>query len=229
MGITRSVKPDMMSLMRLFAILLSAAAMLSAQNSTVPIDNDRVRVTAIKQDPHINIPLHDHKLNRVMIYLDPGKQDLDYQGKKVHLVWKAGETKWSQASGMHTGEIISDNPVRVVEVELKKPGTSAKSTPVALDPLKILPKYYKLEYENDQVRVFRVKVGPHQALPLHEHARNRVTVFLTDHNFRVTPENGKVETQTHKVGDVTWGEPAKHKEENLSDKPFEVLVVELKS
>ena len=41
--------------------------------------------------------------------------------------------------------------------------------------------------------------------------------------------DGKVETPQHKAGDVSWGPPAKHKEENLSDKPFEVLVVELKS
>jgi len=30
------------------------------------------------------------------------------------------------------------------------------------------------------------------------------------------------------AGEVTWGGPAKHIEENLSDKPFEVLVVEFK-
>jgi len=27
---------------------------------------------------------------------------------------------------------------------------------------------------------------------------------------------------------VSWGGPAKHEEENLSDKPFEAVVVELK-
>jgi hypothetical protein len=33
----------------------------------------------------------------------------------------------------------------------------------------------------------------------------------------------------HKAGEVSWGTPTKHKEENLSDKPFEVVVVELKN
>jgi hypothetical protein len=33
----------------------------------------------------------------------------------------------------------------------------------------------------------------------------------------------------HKAGDVSWGTPLKHKEENQSDRAFEVLVVELKS
>ena len=216
-----------MSVMRLIAILLSAAATLAAQNSTTPIENDQVRVIVVKEDPHIKTRLHDHKVNRVMIYLDAGKQDFDYEGKKSTLVLKAGEPKWSPASGMHVAEVISANPVRIVEVELKKPGTPQPA--VALDPLKTLPKHYKLEFENDQVRVFRVKIGPHVALPLHEHARNRVLVCLTDQNFRVTTEDGKVVTQTHKAGDVSWGAPTRHKEENLSDTPFEALVVEPKS
>ena len=38
-----------------------------------------------------------------------------------------------------------------------------------------------------------------------------------------------LESVQHKAGEVSWGGPTKHKEENLSDKPFEALVVELKS
>jgi len=66
-------------------------------------------------------------------------------------------------------------------------------------------------------------------VPMHEHSLNRVVVYITDQNFRVTTPDGKAETVQHKAGDVSWGGPTKHKEENLSDKPFEVLVVELKS
>ena len=38
-----------------------------------------------------------------------------------------------------------------------------------MDPLKIDSKHYKLEFENDQVRVFRVHIGPHESTPMHEH------------------------------------------------------------
>jgi quercetin dioxygenase-like cupin family protein len=218
----------MMSLMRLFAILFAAAATLAAQNST-PIENDQVRVVVVKEEPHIKTRLHDHKVNRVMIYLDSGKQDFDYEGKRSTLVLKAGEPKWSPASGMHTAELTSANSMRIVEVELKKPAPSGKTAPVALDPLKTLPKYYKLEFENDQVRVFRVKIPGHASVPLHEHASNRVLVCITGQNFRVTTEDGKVVTQTHKAGEVSWGAPTRHKEENLNAEPFEALVVEPKS
>jgi hypothetical protein len=63
---------------------------------------------------------------------------------------------------------------------------------------------------------------------MHEHVLNRVVTYLTDQNFRVTTAEGRADSVTHKAGNVSWGGPAKHKEENLGDKPFEALVVELK-
>jgi uncharacterized RmlC-like cupin family protein len=211
----------------LVPVLAAAAA---AQSNRTPIDNEQVKVLQVRQEPHQKTRLHQHQVNRVMIYLQPGRQDINYQdGKQVKLSWKAGEAKWSPASGMHTAEITSDNPVSIVEVELKKPGGSAKHAASPLDPVKVDPKHYRVELDNDQVRVLRVKIGPHETAPLHEHALNRVVTYITDQNFRVTPEGGSAEVMTHKAGDVSWGGPAKHKEENLSDQPFEVVVVELKN
>ena len=209
--------------------LLAAAAAFSAETTT-PLDNDQVKVLKVTQDPHVKTRLHQHTINRVMIYLQAGRQTFEPQGgTKVMMDWKPGEAKWSPAGGMHTAEITSDKPVTIVEVELKKPGSSAKAPSSPLDPVKLDPKSYKVELENDQVRVLRVKIGPHKTVPLHEHMLNRVVVYITDQNFRVTTPDGKAEAVQHKAGDVSWGGPTKHKEENLSDKPFEVVVVELKS
>jgi len=36
-------------------------------------------------------------------------------------------------------------------------------------------------------------------------------------------------TAQHKAGDVTWGGPVKHREENLRDGTFEAIVVEFKN
>jgi quercetin dioxygenase-like cupin family protein len=218
----------MMSLMRMIPFLLAAAAAFSAETTT-PIDNDQVKVLKVTQDPHVKTRLHQHSINRVMIYLQAGRQTIEPQGgQKAMLDWKPGEAKWSPAGGMHIAEITSDKPVTIVEVELKKPGASTKAPASPLDPLKVDPKSYKVELENDQVRVLRVKIGPKKGVPMHEHSLNRVVVYITDQNFRVTTPDGKAETVQHKAGDVSWGGPTKHKEENLSDKPFEVLVVELK-
>ena len=76
--------------------------------------------------------------------------------------------------------------------------------------------------------MFRVKLGPKESIPLHEHALNRVVTYLTSQKVKVTTPDGKSELSEHQAGDVSWGRPAKHAEENLSDSPLQVLVVELK-
>jgi hypothetical protein len=50
---------------------------------------------------------------------------------------------------------------------------------MAQDPVKVDPKHYKVEFENDQVRVLRVHLGPKESIPLHEHPQCVLT-FLTD-------------------------------------------------
>src|ERR1700693_5171485 len=47
----------------------------------------------------------------------------------------------------------------------------------AQDPLKISPQAYKLELENEWVKVERVHYGPHEKIPAHDHPQ-RATVFV---------------------------------------------------
>jgi quercetin dioxygenase-like cupin family protein len=212
------------------ALLAGVQAALFAQGSQTPIENDQVRVLQVTDQPHAKAPMHEHKLNRVMIYLTPGRQSITPQGGKANVMeLKAGDVKWSEAGGMHVSEVTSDTPLRIVEVEIKKPGDPGKSAKAPLDPLTVDPTDYKLEFENSQVRVTRVKFAAHRVVPVHEHMLNRVVVYLTDQNARMTTPDGKVDNAQHKAGDASWGVPVKHKEENLQDKPFEAVVVELKN
>jgi uncharacterized RmlC-like cupin family protein len=173
---------------------------------------------------------HEHKMNRVMIYLQPGRQRFEYQDARKPAVfdWKEGEVTWSPADGMHSPEVISNDAFNIVEVELKTPSTG-KAIASSLDPVKRDPKHYKVEFENAQVRVLRVTIEAHGVAPMHEHSLNRVTVYLTDQEFRTKDSDGKAGIVKHKAGDVVWGTPATHMEENLSGNQFEVVAVELKS
>jgi quercetin dioxygenase-like cupin family protein len=194
------------------------------------IDNDQVRVVKVTDQPHQKGAPHEHKSNRVMVYLQGGSQTITPQGGKPQLMrWKAGEVKWSPASGMHTSEITSDAPVTIVEVEVKKQGDPSKTINTPLDPLKVDPKVYHLEFENAQVRVTRVRIPAKQNVPEHEHVLNRVVVYLTDQNGTMTTPDGKTDTAQHKAGEASWGGPTKHKESNLRDQLFEAVVVELKN
>lgn len=206
---------------------LSAAAF--AQENRAAIDNDQVRVLRVTQPPHQKTRLHDHKVNRVMIYLQPGRQTFAWQdGKTTELTWKAGEAKWSPAAGMHVAEIVSEQPVTIVEVELKKPADPSKHAGGPLDPVKLDPKQYRVLFENEQARVLHVRIGAKQSTPMHEHGLNRVVAYLSDQKLRVRTPDGKSEVVEHKAGEVSWGGPGRHKEENLNAAPFEVVVVELK-
>jgi len=212
--------------MRFLTIFVGVAA-LWAQS---PLENDQVRVINANDKPHVKGAPHEHKLNRVMIYLDAGKQEITPQGGKANVLnYKPGDVLWSAATGPHTSEVVSEHAVRIVEVELKKPASGSKFTKPALDPLTVDPKDYHLEFENDQVRVIRVKFPPHHKVPMHEHMLNRVVVYLTDQDGKMTAADGKVDTAKHKAGEASWGGPVKHEEENLADHPFEAIVVELKS
>ena len=86
-------------------LCLLAAARLSAQNAQPSFENDQVIINA--PHPGVDVPgsthkMHDHKLNRVMVYFHPGGEVLHYlDGHTVDLKWGANDVKWSPASGYH--------------------------------------------------------------------------------------------------------------------------------
>ena len=98
----------------------------------------------------------------------------------------------------------------------------------AQDSVKVDPKHYKVEFENDRVRVLRITYGPHEKSVMHEHPAN-VAVFLTDVQARFTLPDGKTQDAAPKAGTFQWDAGGKHLPENVGDKPFELILVELKS
>ena len=98
---------------------------------------------------------------------------------------------------------------------------------MAQDPVKVDSKHYKVEFENDQVRVLRITYGPHEKSVMHEHPAN-VAVFLTDGKARFTLPDGKTQDAPVKAGTIQWDGGGRHLPENVGDEPFELIVVELK-
>ena len=99
---------------------------------------------------------------------------------------------------------------------------------LAQDPVKVDSKHYSVEFENAQVRVLRVKYGPHEKSVMHRHP-NSVAIFQTDAQVKFTFPNGKSQDASGKAGQVTWNTATTHLPENTGEQPFEVIVVELKS
>ena len=99
---------------------------------------------------------------------------------------------------------------------------------LAQDPVKVDSKHYKVEFENSQVRVLRIKYGPHEKSVMHRHPSS-VAIFVTDANGKFTFPNGKTQDFSTKAGATQWSPAGLHLPENTSDQPFEVLLVELKT
>ena len=99
---------------------------------------------------------------------------------------------------------------------------------MAQDPVKVDSKHYKVEFENDKVRVLHITYGPHEKSVMHQHPAN-VAVFVTDGQVRFTLPDGKTQDVSVKAGTTQWNAGGKHLPENVGDKPFEVILVELKS
>jgi quercetin dioxygenase-like cupin family protein len=198
----------------IFTMLCGQWALPGQTGDNVRIDNARVRVLAVTEQPGHRGALHEHPVNRVMVYLDSGHMIEISGGKKHELDFKAGEVRWSPAGGPHTVEYVADHPIRIVEVELKgKPTGSGKTS--ELDPLKVDSRHYSLLFENDEARALRVRFGPNEKGVLHEHALPHVVVYLTDQ-------------ARGKAGEVRFDEPMTHTEQNPLDHSVERIAIDVK-
>ena len=89
------------------------------------------------------------------------------------------------------------------------------------------PKHYTVEFENDKVRIIRIKYGPHEKSVMHTHGPH-VSVLLSAGKVRFTLPDGSTVEDTQKLGVAQWSDGEEHLPENLSDDPLEVIIVELK-
>jgi hypothetical protein len=106
----------------------------------------------------------------------------------------------------------------------------------AQDPYSTLPKNYKLEFENEWVRISRVSHRPGDRLPVHSHPSTpTVYVYLTDGGpirFIHTRPRFTIERPAVKAGGVRFNRNARvetHRVEYLGESPAEYLRVELKT
>ena len=105
--------------------------------------------------------------------------------------------------------------------------TFLSASVLAEDAVVADPEHYTVEFENDKVRIIRIKYGPGEKSVMHSHGPN-VAIFLTETNTRMTLPDGTSQEGTTKVGATAWSNAQEHLPENLSGEPLEVVLVELK-
>ena len=214
-------------------VLASAPALaqdpvkVAAKQCKVAFENDYVRVLHWTVGPREKTAMHDHPA-LVSISLSASKTRFTSpDGKTRDVESKAGQATWSDPD-KHSSEGLVDKPGEIIQVELKKqPGAAMTAFPATDDSVAVDPKHYKVEFQNDRVRVLRVKYGPGEKSVMHAHPAN-VAVFLTDGQTKMTLPDGKTNVAGVKAGQVQWAGKEKHLPENSGSKPFELVLVELR-
>jgi len=198
---------------------------VDAKHYKVMLENDQVRVLRIHYNPKEKSVMHEHPAS-VVVFLNTSKAKFTLPDGTTTTDGggKAGSVRYADA-GKHQPEDIGTVPIEAVLVELK--GKSGTSSPVALDPVKVDPTRHKVEIENDRVRVLRIKFKAHDKTKQHEHP-NGVAIYLTDTKAKFTLADGKTREGGGKRGEATWAVAEKHSVTNMSAKPAEIILVELK-
>ena len=104
---------------------------------------------------------------------------------------------------------------------LAQPATGGKA-----DPVKVDAKHYKVEFENESVRVLRITYAPGEKSVMHSHP-NAVAVYLTDGKTKMTTPDGKSQDMSVKAGAAEWTPAGSHLPQNTGGR-LELILVELK-
>jgi hypothetical protein len=209
--------------MRYLAALAFACAscVITGAQTTPPVtitqrlDTPQTRVYVATLRPHAPVvSKNGHATHRVLIYMDDGVMTVKEGADTATITFKRGDVRWRPASGPYTAENTSDQPIRILEIDLK--GPPAGPAPVTkLDPVAVDPQHYKVDFENEFVRVLRVRFGPGEKGARHEHILNRVVFYLNDQ-------------PNAKADDVRMSGAATHSEANESPETAFRIAVELK-
>lgn len=89
-----------------------------------------------------------------------------------------------------------------------------------------------VQFENDDVKVWKSVVVPNAPLTMHRHEHGRVIIALKGGTMKIVEQSGASEAHLWETGKAYWlptnAPGTMHADVNAGDQPIEVMVVELK-
>ena len=95
------------------------------------------------------------------------------------------------------------------------------------DAVRADPAHYSVSFENELVRLLRVKYGPGEKSVMHRHTASCV-VFLTDQTFNFTLPDGTTEPASVPGGALGCSDGNVHLPQNIGSAAAEFIMVEFK-
>ena len=101
------------------------------------------------------------------------------------------------------------------------------AVPKPLDPLRVAPHIFSLEFENERVRVLKQTVRNGENQPLHAHP-DRLLVYLQTCGWLEDDGKGNRHMEEFKFGQVVWADAVTHGGENADVvQQCQILEIEL--
>lgn len=101
----------------------------------------------------------------------------------------------------------------------------------AQDAAKVMPRAYRVAFENDKLRVLDFAGRPGMGIcgeGMHSHP-DHLTIVLSDWEGMVSSPGTAAKPRRRKFGDVFWAEAETHKVENTGKTTSRLMIVELKT
>jgi hypothetical protein len=101
----------------------------------------------------------------------------------------------------------------------------------AQDPAKVMPRAYRVAFENDRLRVLEFTGRPGMGIcgeGMHSHPAH-LTIVMADWQGAASAPGEAAKPRQRKFGDVFWSEAETHRVENTGKTNSRVLIVELKT
>lgn len=218
---------------RTIALFASVAAVASAQDGAVPVEqepshktvlkNDFVQVFRVQLEPGKATLMHLHAHDDAAVRLSNATVTADSPGKPAGapetvapgvVSARDNEPKALTHRVSNTGTTVFD----VLDVQILKRPDGPEAPPISAPAA-----------ENPKMRVYRYELAPGAASATHTHARPYLLVAATAMNLKMTSPDGASMTHPVKTGDLHWVDAAvTHALVNDGPKKGVLVEIELK-
>ena len=96
------------------------------------------------------------------------------------------------------------------------------------DPLKVDANHYRLDFENERVRVIRLTLKADEAVPMHDDV-DAMAVCIQECHLRFTEPAGRIQDVHMETGETRWLWGDTHSAKNLNTQPMEMVFIEMKA
>lgn len=205
---------------------------------TVLFENDKARVLRIKYAPHAKSVMHTHAASCAVFLVDQ-KFNFTLPSGEVQTVDNhAGDVTCGDAD-VHLPENVGDKDAELILMELKNRRTfdnlqtgrsiTVASQPNVHDAIAADPRHYSVQFENDVIRVLRIKYGPGEKSVMHAHPAS-CGVNLSGSTIKMTPKDGAAPVPSEaKAGEFDCTDAEAHLPENIGKTAAETILMEFKN